>query len=317
MGAKTSSIVASQSIYKKMLIIGGCELSLERNPHDTVEVLDDQNKVEYLGQNSLLPVRGPMAHIYNNKIYLFGGCTGPKQHIDTIQIYDLLLNQWSIAPFKMINGRSCFMLSNIESEVYILGGYNGYECLREVEKIDLSQDNPQSVILKNLYHPVKNGYSFYDPIKQIIYIIGGWDEKETQDKIFSYNPKTQEMAFVSYLPHKVEGHSLVQIDNFLYIFGGFDGYSVTDTIIRVDLKYMTSEVVQGCKLKYKRENSTSQILNGNTIIVAGGWNGNSSMDSMEVFKYDFDKKTLSREDNIDENLVKLQSIRNRPCSVAL
>jgi len=29
------------------------------------------------------------------------------------------------------------MLSNIGSEVYILGGFDGYECLREVERIDL------------------------------------------------------------------------------------------------------------------------------------------------------------------------------------
>lgn len=30
------------------------------------------------------------------------------------------------------------MLSKNGSEVYIMGGFDGYECLREVEKIDLS-----------------------------------------------------------------------------------------------------------------------------------------------------------------------------------
>lgn len=49
------------------------------------------------------------------------------------------------------------MLSSIGSEVYILGGYDGYECLREVEKVDLSDENPQFKTLKNLTHPIKNG----------------------------------------------------------------------------------------------------------------------------------------------------------------
>jgi hypothetical protein len=33
-----------QKCLKKMLIIGGCELSLERNPHDTIEIIDLENK---------------------------------------------------------------------------------------------------------------------------------------------------------------------------------------------------------------------------------------------------------------------------------
>lgn len=54
--------------------------------------------------------------------------------------------------------RSCFMLTNIGSEIYVLGGYDGYECLREVEKIDIAEEEPKFIEMKKLSHPVKNGF---------------------------------------------------------------------------------------------------------------------------------------------------------------
>jgi hypothetical protein len=60
----------------------------------------------------------------------------------------------------------------------------------------------------------------------------------------------------------------------MFIFGGFDGLGVTDKIIRLDLDTMESSVVETARLKYKRENHTSQVIGRDTIVIAGGWNGN-------------------------------------------
>ncbi len=92
------------------------------------------------------------------------------------------------------------------------------------------------------------------------------------------------MSFVCFLPHKVEGHSIEVIDHFMFIFGGFNSLGVTDSIIKVDLDNMESHVIKAT-LKYKRENHTSQLINGDTIVIAGGWNGNQSMDSIEIFQF--------------------------------
>lgn len=124
---------------------------------------------------------------------------------------------------------------------------------------------------------MKNGVSYYNPRDNKIYIVGGWDEKETIDKIFKYDPKTQETSFVSFLPHKVEGHTVNVIGDNMFIIGGFDSYGVTSRIMRVDLKTMETEVLKDVELKYSRENHTSQVLNSDTIIVAGGWNGHEAM----------------------------------------
>jgi hypothetical protein len=149
------------------------------------------------------------------------------------------------------------MLSNIGSQVYILGGFDGYECLREVERIDLSIPTPTFQKLRNLSTPIKNGASYYHEKDGCIYLVGGWDEKETLDTIFKYDPKTQDTHFVSHLPHKIEGHSLNVIGESMFIFGGFDSFGVTDTIIQVDINTWESTVVKDTKMKYKRENLTS------------------------------------------------------------
>ena len=99
----------------------------------------------------------------------------------------------------------------------------------------------------------------------------------------------------------------------MFIIGGFDGLGVTDKIIKLDLRNFESEVIEA-KLKFKRENHTTQILNGDSIVVAGGWDGNKSMDKIEIFKYDKEKQTLKRDDDVN---LTLEFVRNKPCSIAL
>jgi len=68
MGSRLSSIASRQ-----LLIIGGCELPVEKSPYDSVEVFDTKSHY-MMEEKMLIPVRGPMAHLYNNKVFLLGGC---------------------------------------------------------------------------------------------------------------------------------------------------------------------------------------------------------------------------------------------------
>ncbi len=77
---------------------------------------------------------------------------------------------------------------------------------------------------------------------------------------------------MAYLPYKIEAHSIAVFEetNTLFAIGGFDGFGVVDTIIKINLRTWESEVISA-RMQYKRENLTSQVLNGDTIVVAGGW----------------------------------------------
>ena len=85
---------------------------------------------------------------------------------------------------------------------------------------------------------VKNGAAHLDEATQTIYIIGGWDEKETQNTVWKYHIETNEYEFDDFLPQKVEGHAIVNIPGTskILIFGGFDSLGVTDRIMEYDYK---------------------------------------------------------------------------------
>jgi hypothetical protein len=102
----------------------------------------------------------------------------------------------------------------------------------------------------------------------------------------------------------------------MYIFGGFDGFGVTDKIIRLDLETRKTSVVLSARLAYKRENHTSQLIENKLIIVAGGWDGNKSLSSIEVFRYSAAEDILEKVSDTGLGM-DLFSIRNRPCSILI
>jgi hypothetical protein len=89
MGAKQTVI------YNTMLVVGGCELALEKNPYSSTEMIiyDKETgkfKNSLFPQSCHIPVRSPMCYFDQSKqeIYVFGGCRGPKDHIDDVQVYN-------------------------------------------------------------------------------------------------------------------------------------------------------------------------------------------------------------------------------------
>ena len=53
------------------------------------------------------------------------------------------------------------MLSSVGTYLYLMGGFDGYECLRDVERIDLASPVPRIETLKSLNCPIKNGVCYY------------------------------------------------------------------------------------------------------------------------------------------------------------
>lgn len=81
----------------------------------------------------------------------------------------------------------------IGSTLYIMGGFNGYEPMSSIEKADLSIPEPQFVELpreSSLASPLKNAASLLYNGK--IYIIGGWDDCDTSNSIYEFDPVTEQ-----------------------------------------------------------------------------------------------------------------------------
>jgi hypothetical protein len=141
--------------------------------------------------------------------------------------------------------------------LYIFGGFDGFGPIDSIEKADLNSKEPTFTELarsSSLVSPLKNSACVEHKGKLLI--IGGWDNRDTQDSIFVFDPVSEQSEFVAKLCTRVEGHTLAKFGNVVFVIGGFDSYGVSDRIIRLDLASMQSTVLD-IKLKQKRENHTS------------------------------------------------------------
>ena len=74
-----------------------------------------------------------------------------------------------------------------------MGGFDGYGPMRSIEKADLSANEPQFVELpreKQLASPLKNSANVLYDGK--VYLFGGWDDRDTSNAIYVFDPVTEE-----------------------------------------------------------------------------------------------------------------------------
>ena len=72
-----------------MLLIGGCELSLERQPIGRIDVVQSDPesgklRLKQFAKSLMIPVRSPTATLHEDKLYVVGGCRGKMDHIQDV-----------------------------------------------------------------------------------------------------------------------------------------------------------------------------------------------------------------------------------------
>ena len=68
-----------------------------------------------------------------------------------------------------------------------MGGYDGYESLNEMEFVDLNSSEPKFEALPNMPSRIKNGFAVFNEKDDCIYMLGGWDEKNTMTSVFKFD----------------------------------------------------------------------------------------------------------------------------------
>lgn len=155
-------------------------------------------------------------------------------------------------------------------------------------------------MLDKLPFRFKNGAGVMNEADQCIYLIGGWDEKNTVGTVFKYHTDSGMCEFMSHLPHPCEGHACVYYPETqsIFIFGGYDGLGVTDRVMKYNIKEKTGSLIYGQKLSEARENLVAQRLQGDKIVVCSGWNGHASSAKIDIFKYDAPTDSVKRMDTL-------------------
>ena len=99
--------------------------------------------------------------------------------------------------------------SEKHNKIWVMGGFDGYDCLNEMEVLDLATSEAKA--LPKMPSRLKNSVAILNEEDDGIYMFGGWDEKETLSSVFRYDIQTGETHFDGCLPNVAEGHACVRI----------------------------------------------------------------------------------------------------------
>uniref|UniRef100_A0A8R1E3Z1 RING-type domain-containing protein n=1 Tax=Caenorhabditis japonica TaxID=281687 RepID=A0A8R1E3Z1_CAEJA len=315
---------------KYLHLIGGCALSAEREPISEVERIHvqevEKGHVRVIAENCgqlELARRSPACFLaQNGEILVAGGCLGPNDHTDSMEFLESIENLTAkksskILQEKMEVGASCsafdpFSTSNFKP---IFGGFEAHSCLDDVQVLDESAKWKCHKIPAKKLPKIKNAAVLEVKTGEFL-MFGGWEDEQRTTKairrvIFNESFTDFTVNFEGFLPYPVEGHSWVQNGSDVYLIGGFDGFSVIDTIIRYNLDSKKTEIIP-TKLAQKRENHVSAILSNKFLVVAGGWGSKNSLNDVEVFEL-HNGNCLER-CQVEGNL---NFARNRPAGVAI
>lgn len=306
---------------KYLYVIGGCALAAEREPIRSIERIhvekaSDGVKIisESCGELAVAR-RSPSCFLTENRILIAGGCTGPNQHTDSIELFSVESGKSELLEEIMRTGASCsaFDVESSSTQKPIFGGFEASNCLDDVQVVDTAMWKCRKLGKK--LPKIKN--SIVVEVKDGEFLMfGGWEDEQRTTKAirrvtFNKDFTDYTVDFAGFLPYPVEGHSCVRVGSSVLLIGGFDGCFVLDTIIKYDLETRKMEILP-TKLHEKRENHVSAVLSDKYLVVAGGWNSRKSLDDVEVLE-------ISEELKLTKCQVAgtLLTARNRPAGVAI
>nr|XP_057932676.1 kelch domain-containing protein 10-like [Doryrhamphus excisus] len=191
------------------------------------------------------------AVFHGNNLLVFGGTGIPfgENNGNDVHVCNVQYKQWNLLPYRgtkpnKIYGQAMVILNGY---LYVFGGTTGYLYSTDLHRLDLTTkewihlkpnnaptDLPEERYRHELAHDGKR-----------IYILGGgtsWSSYRL-DKIHAYNLETNYWEEIVTKPHEKLGypaarrcHSCVQVQNEVFICGGYDGQLIMPDLWKLNLR---------------------------------------------------------------------------------
>jgi hypothetical protein len=239
------------AIYNDIYIFGGKDNSSSYNDFYKIDTLNCN--IVYSNVNTIIPARyGHSMTAINSNIYIFGGSNGIRTLNDYYRIDTLNCNITTLhynTATNVITARTNHSMVALNNEIYIFGG-NNTNVLNNFYKIiyDIAYIAPEPVIQEPDPEPTPDPIPFYIPTKSI------------------------KLTITPPMP-SVYSHSMVSINNDIYVFGGFTGgTNYLSTFYKIDS--LTCNVVySNNNIGISKRRDHTMVAIGNDIYVFGGYNG--------------------------------------------
>lgn len=161
--------------------------------------------------------------------------------------------------------------------IYLIGGKSEDGIINTLEQYDINTDEWQSLAEKP--NPVSGIEAVL--VRGSIYVPAG----RMQDGSFSNYLETYNIADNSWgtkasLPKKLSNYALTSYEGQIFLFGGWDGKNVLDSVYRYDPSL--DKWFEGESMPTPRMNASASVLNGQ-ILVVGGTDNENILSTSELF----------------------------------
>lgn len=213
--------------------------------------------------------------VIGEKIYIIGGSNGDDSYLNTVEVYDPVLDTWE-SKAKMPTARDGIASSEVNGKIYVIGGYNGSSYLNTVEMYNPVTDTWES----KAKMPTARAYTTSSVVNGKVYVFGGYNGTFYLDVVEVYDPVTDTWETKSSMPNYWSAYSTSNVvDEKIYLFGGYDGYTYNDV-------FMYDPSTDTWKTKTSmpsiRAGATSSVAD-NKIYVIGGKDNDYYLNTVEVY----------------------------------
>ncbi|GFE54528.1 kelch repeat domain containing protein protein, putative [Babesia ovis] len=245
--------------------------------------------------------------VYGGELFIHGGHDGSAWLMDMFAVDVSTLNdvfdnydpnvpvdaqvRYVSCNGKVPSKRACHTLTRVDDRFYSFGGYDGSQCFNDLECFDpitatwtrLSKPNGKKPQPRNAHVMVTDG--------KLLYMNGGHSGRTHFDDIYTYNIATHTWTRVEcsgdVYPLAVRGHSACYLNHEIYVFGGYNGEHVFNTLFvfnpRTCAWRRQSMVSEGAPLSRRQRNS--MVQHNDTIYIFGGFNGREWLNDMHMMEY--------------------------------
>jgi N-acetylneuraminic acid mutarotase len=290
--AVTFSDTASAFTTKKVMIIGGQGWGTASNLSD-VEVYDPKEDT-FVTVDSLATARKYHTSVLLNdgRIMVIGG-QGNSGNLNSVEIYNPSAQSPSFSSGPSLNtkryGHTATVLSS--GKVVVIGGYNSGGVVSSIEVWDPSSPNSFSVSNESLDigRFVHAAVAFNDGSEKIM-VSGGQGSSGFLSSVEIYDPVAESVTLGDPMTHTRRNHTASVVkypnnDEKVIIIGGFSSPSNSNSLKSIEVFDSSSKTFDNVTLNLQdgRRNHTAVVIKDGRIMIAGGWDANNILDTVEFF----------------------------------
>jgi len=234
---------------------------------------------EILSSQSVFTEANPV--LYNNKVYIFGGFGNIRRHDFSVREFDLETKSLTIlntsegesSSVTRRISRSAYAAAQHGNELFIFGGWNGFESFDDFYALNLEILQWREVKPSGANPPAVR-YPNFVTYNEEFYIWGGFGKGVHPSEMYKYSFAENTWSIVpakGSIPSGRSRSKAVVLENKMYMFGGWDRTNLLGDMYEFNFETLTWREISVSGIKNLCQHSMN--VYNNLLIVFGGYNG--------------------------------------------